>query len=162
MTALCQLSWWSSWLPLYHFISQGELAAVISVNFSLSFHKSSRRHSQQRILPLFALGFRWARSSAVENPGPTQICLCSKTSTESHLLSTVSLHPNSLRSPDKKHWYVWWLHVKTVPKPGNPVKALAPSRRDVHTWKCDTLWKRDYWTKSSVSFLLFSGCGLYV
>lgn len=37
-----------SWLPLYHFIYGGEFAAVMSVNFSFSLHKSARRHSQQR------------------------------------------------------------------------------------------------------------------
>lgn len=37
-----------SWLPLYHFTCGGELAVVISINFSFSLRKSARRHSQQR------------------------------------------------------------------------------------------------------------------
>lgn len=37
-----------SGMSLYHFTCGGELAAVISVSFSFSLHKSTRRHSQQR------------------------------------------------------------------------------------------------------------------
>lgn len=53
-------------------------------------------------------------------------------------------------------------NCSTAPKPGNSMKALAPSRKDVNTLKFDTQWKINYWTNRSDSFLFFSGYGLCV
>ena len=125
---------------LYHFISGGEPATVISVNFSLSFHKSARRHSQQRTIfhclhqALHQLHnpHLWGiqdppRRVYVQKLGLNATCpaLCQSTQ-----IPREAQTKNTDISND----------FNIVPRPGNPMKALVASQKDVHVSKCGTQW----------------------